>query len=789
MKWVTAFAFILCFFSATLAAENSVINVDLKSQLEKASQFDNAQCFLNSEDWIYGIDSSGLPVFRHTFSLPSAQKPVLLTAAVNGISENITFDTDKIAYSDISTDAEGLLRKYPRNSINLQNYGELKAAIELRFSDGFRDYYNLYINPFIIDSNGLKFVIAESITIELTESADTKSPLLNPARESVMQDVISQLAQSESTGMFTKSHISQISRSYGDSADYIIITNDELAESFESFVLWKRSLGYNANIKLIDDIESEYAGLDLAEKIREYLKQAWQDGLEWVLLGGDETIIPVRKLYSANTNEPVDDAYQHPSDLYYADLTGEWEIDGDGVWGEPYHDNPDLQPELFVGRVSACTPGEVANWAEKSIAYENGEIVDMNGFAEKAMITSADQMRDWNNGQGQDSLIAEYFPDNIPVDLGSMAEYPSGYDESPSQPPAKDFIQHYSEGWNMAVILAHGICEGFVSMSSGYNQWPKTYVWIGSGGRSDKGYLDNLGNYGRSGIIYSVSCSQGAFDRDNSESRCFAEYITNLKDRGAAAFIGYSRYGWVASSFKLAEKFVEAVYTADNRIGPANTISKLYHSNYRDLNYGLNLFGDPSLLIWTETPDSIEVEHPEIISLSDNSFIVSVNSDGQALDNALVTVITEDENLICDYTDLNGLLDLNFNTGIDSSVVLTVSKNGYKPYQAEIYTSIVLDADDEDDYENVPRAYELHQNYPNPANPATNIGFYLPKQNDIQLEIFNLLGQKVFSVEEYGLEVGYHEIEIDLSNHPSGVYFYRLNAAEFYDVRKLVLLK
>ncbi|MBD3216876.1 MAG: T9SS type A sorting domain-containing protein, partial [candidate division Zixibacteria bacterium] len=381
------------------------------------------------------------------------------------------------------------------------------------------------------------------------------------------------------------------------------------------------------------------------------------------------------------------------------------------------------------------------------------------------------------------------FPDHVPVDLGSMAEYPSGYDESPSQPPAKDFIQHYSEGWNMAVILAHGICEGFVSMSSGYNQWPKTYVWIGSGGRSDKGYLDNLENYGRSGIIYSVSCSQGAFDRDNSESRCFAEYITNLEDRGAAAFIGYSRYGWVASSYKLAEKFVETVYTADNRIGPANTISKLHYSSHRDLNYGLNLFGDPSLLIWTETPNSIEVEHPEIISLGDNSFTISANTNDQALDNALVTIITEDDNLICNYTDLNGLLDLNFNTGIDSSVVLTVSKNGFKPYQAEIYTSIVLDADDEDDYDNIPRAYELNQNYPNPANPATNIGFYIPRRNDISLEIFNLLGQKVFSVEEYGLEIGYHEIEIDLSNYPSGVYLYRLNAAEFSNVRKLVLLK
>ncbi|MBD3217463.1 MAG: hypothetical protein GF310_04245, partial [candidate division Zixibacteria bacterium] len=217
MKWITAFAFLLCFFSATLAADNIVIKIDLNRQFEQASQFDNAQYFLNSEDWIYGIDSSGLPVYRHPFSVPSGQKPEICTATVNGISESITLDANDIEYFDISTNADVSPRNYPKNSINLQDYCGLIAAIEMRFSDGYRDYYNLYINPFINDSKGIKFAIAESITIELTESAGSKSSFLNPARESVMQNVISQLAESESTVMFTKPNLSQISQSYGDS--------------------------------------------------------------------------------------------------------------------------------------------------------------------------------------------------------------------------------------------------------------------------------------------------------------------------------------------------------------------------------------------------------------------------------------------------------------------------------------------------------------------------------------------------------------------------------------------
>ena len=130
---------------------------------------------------------------------------------------------------------------------------------------------------------------------------------------------------------------------------------------------------------------------------------------------------------------------------------------------------------------------------------------------------------------------------------------------SPTQAPAQTFIQHFSEGWNFTAILAHGICDGFVTMSSGYNEWPKTYVWVGEGTNSVKGYLDDLENYGQAGVVYSVACSQGALDYDqppiNAQNPCVGEYLINLENRGAAAFIGYSRYGWVASSYKLDRGF------------------------------------------------------------------------------------------------------------------------------------------------------------------------------------------------------------------------------------------
>lgn len=647
------------------------------------------------------------------------------------------------------------------------------------------------IIPFMLDSSGQRLICLTEIEAEIEASRDTDLSGSLPTNENHMDLLVADMIDDES-GL--PGPLLSASSGYSLSPDYIIITSTELKDSFEPFAIWKRSLGFNVEIKTIEAIQAEQNEIDLEEKIREYLKTCYADGLEWVLIGGDETVVPIRKLYSANTDEPVPVEYTHPSDLYYGDLTGDWDVDGDGVWGEPYHDNPDLQPEIFVGRLPASSPDNITNWIWKTINYENGGVLGAEGYADRVLITSADHMRDWNNGQGQDSLIAGYLPERIDPDLTSMAEIPTGDDPDPLQPSAHSFIGRYSEGWNLTVILAHGSCNGFVTMSSGYGGWPKTFVWAGEGSGSSHGYLDNLTNYGAAGIVYSIGCSQGAIDGDqppfNCPGSCVAEYMLRLENRGAAAFIGYSRYGWVASSYRLAEKFVDYIYSSDNRLGPANTYSKLCHSVNRDLNYGLNLFGDPSLGVWRDAPGRIEIDHPELITLGENLFSSQVTSVGEPVDSALVTVITKDDNLFYGYTGSDGRIEISFDSGTDSAVILTVSKSGYVPYTANLATSIILDAEDDyDDRTELPREFTLFQNYPNPANPSTTVSFELPECGDIRLEIFNILGQKVKDISREELPAGFHEIELDFSDNPSGVYFYKITNFADMAIKKLMVLK
>ncbi|MCI0697887.1 T9SS type A sorting domain-containing protein [candidate division KSB1 bacterium] len=84
---------------------------------------------------------------------------------------------------------------------------------------------------------------------------------------------------------------------------------------------------------------------------------------------------------------------------------------------------------------------------------------------------------------------------------------------------------------------------------------------------------------------------------------------------------------------------------------------------------------------------------------------------------------------------------------------------------------------------------ELSQNYPNPFNPTTTIGFTLPRATIVTLKVFTLLGEEVaLLVNEHRL-AGQHRIQWQAIGLPSGIYLYRMQAGEFVETKKLVLLK
>jgi hypothetical protein len=88
-----------------------------------------------------------------------------------------------------------------------------------------------------------------------------------------------------------------------------------------------------------------------------------------------------------------------------------------------------------------------------------------------------------------------------------------------------------------------------------------------------------------------------------------------------------------------------------------------------------------------------------------------------------------------------------------------------------------------------PMSFHVQQNYPNPFNPSTTISFSLPRSSDVSLRVFNLLGEEVASLIAGHRDAGTHSAQWDATRQPSGVYFYRLQAGEFVETRKLVLVR
>ncbi len=98
-------------------------------------------------------------------------------------------------------------------------------------------------------------------------------------------------------------------------------------------------------------------------------------------------------------------------------------------------------------------------------------------------------------------------------------------------------------------------------------------------------------------------------------------------------------------------------------------------------------------------------------------------------------------------------------------------------------------SDLESSVENVPKSYKLYQNFPNPFNPKTVISYQLPVISDVDLSIYNLLGQKIVTLVSEKQKAGYHQVEWDATGFSSGVYYYKIEAGNFVETRKMVYLK
>ncbi len=575
--------------------------------------------------------------------------------------------------------------------------------------------------------------------------------------------------------------------------DWVIIASPDLAEAWSSLVYLKRLTGFDADMAVTDSIYSAYGGRDQAEALRNYLKDFYQAGGRYVVLGGDETQVPVRYAYYCNTDTIPSLNNQMICDLYFADCTGDWDVDGDGIWGEPTDDRPDIGPELAVGRLPFSRPEQVAAFTDKLRSYLFQPGAGDRGYLTRTAFFCSDQMRDYFTG-GQQYNVAAAFPDGFATECERVAETPTGDAPSPVGPSADDALAALSEGYGLINVLAHGRPDGFILNSSGYNQYPKTYIFTGQGDGANAGF-GRLPRNEKTGFYYSIACEQGAFDGDilyGLTVPSVVEDLLGLDSAGAIGMVAFSRWGWIATSYKLMASFYRHLFS-DAAGYPAAAMARswLDYPYYRDQIYGQLFLGDPSLRLYLTSPAEVTLAVPDYYS-PNHPIALRVTSGDSALTGQAVTVTLDDSIGETVYTDGDGNAQVYPPAGDTAAIQLTVYSPGAIAAARTVYPSLTADVDDDDSP--LPAALALDQNAPNPFNPSTTIGFSLTHGAPVNLVIYDVLGRLVTTLVDRPLAAGRHQVQwngTDDDGQPvaSGVYLYRLRSTAGTAVRKMILIR
>ncbi|MBT8402041.1 MAG: T9SS type A sorting domain-containing protein [Rhodothermia bacterium] len=93
------------------------------------------------------------------------------------------------------------------------------------------------------------------------------------------------------------------------------------------------------------------------------------------------------------------------------------------------------------------------------------------------------------------------------------------------------------------------------------------------------------------------------------------------------------------------------------------------------------------------------------------------------------------------------------------------------------------------DQDELPSGFAVSQNYPNPFNPTTTISYEISSASAVVLSVYDVLGRRVLTLDQGAKPAGSHEVSLDAAGLPSGMYLYRLEAGDYVQARRMVLLR
>lgn len=126
---------------------------------------------------------------------------------------------------------------------------------------------------------------------------------------------------------------------------------------------------------------------------------------------------------------------------------------------------------------------------------------------------------------------------------------------------------------------------------------------------------------------------------------------------------------------------------------------------------------------------------------------------------------------------------------IDGDSLIDIVACGSEAGHVVFYKSMITGISSDNIAKEIPKSFKLYQNYPNPFNPATTLRYALPETKHVQLVIYNIMGYVVDVLVDKPQQPGCYEVRWDGSAVASGIYFYRLQAGDFVETKKMILLR
>lgn len=529
----------------------------------------------------------------------------------------------------VPTGSQGTSSVSQQVSYPLTTYPTVNAEYSsTQLMDGYK-IVCLNICPYRYDATNkiLNFISSINISLSLMTTATAKQATTTvKERGDVMKDAVKNFVinSNDLDSLYsTALSSSSLSTTSNEVFPYLIITSTSLKTAFEPLLEWKKMKGVKTKIITIDDINSSYSGSNTQLKIKNCLYDYYQNyGLKYVLLGGDDSVVPVQGCY-CKVNSTVDNKI--PTDLFYEcfDDNFEWNANNNGIIGE-ISDNIDMSPEIYLTRAPVRTVSDVTSFVDKIIDYEKTPPVE--DWKDSILLCAAylwgtvtdDNGNVVSDGQYKSEKFYNTYikPDSIEWKGTPLHFYDTMTDFAGGSDYALDSanLQHQlSEGYLFVDFATHG-SQTLWGMESGtYNS-------------SEASQLYNT----QPTIITTMACLTNAFDSGTggTEDPCLSEAFIRSSHSGVVAYLGCSRYGWgysgymskyLGPSLQYNGIFYNLLFSQNQKNknfgmlvaqAKSNMISQSSQYNaFRWVQLGLNPIGDPEMPIYTSRPKTISTAY------------------------------------------------------------------------------------------------------------------------------------------------------------------------------------